>query len=105
MAEVEEEVEMHGVEQSLAIGADKLLGRRWKRPSPVPWGASGASHQGMRDRVCRAAVRRLLKVPGLARVVPRQPLEFGLFVKMTVGQALPPAQAGQMPALRKESRR
>ena len=97
-AEVEEEIENCPRDKALTIGLSKLLGKRWKKPVPIPLnesrdryvvGNTNIRTNGVRDlfsskawRVFERSVLKLGNKTGLSRLAPAQPAEFGLFVKM-----------------------
>lgn len=92
VASVQEMVEYCEPELSFRIFACKLQRLRWQKPQPLcltdTRGAAAvgqATDDGHRHLIARA--RRLLVrtavISGVANLVPPQPTEFGLFVKMT----------------------
>lgn len=82
-AEVIEEVEMYSGEKSLEIGLRRFFVQPWKSPLPRPLAAEGRECIGVRKRhYIERAILKVGRTLGISCFVPKQPHEFGLFVKM-----------------------
>jgi 2-polyprenyl-3-methyl-5-hydroxy-6-metoxy-1,4-benzoquinol methylase len=93
VADVVEQVETCPQEQALGIGLMKLLRRSWRKPTPLRLEASvnhyyhgrpgqNGKNGGTWHLVARTG-ERLGRLPGLSRIIPSQPSEFGLLVTLT----------------------
>ena len=88
-----EEVEMCAPDRAFAIGLMKLFGRQWKKPLPLALDISIDDYQKGRDhsrewddRLWHGFERCSLKIMRLTHLLtfaPKQPSQFGLFVKVT----------------------
>jgi 2-polyprenyl-3-methyl-5-hydroxy-6-metoxy-1,4-benzoquinol methylase len=92
VASVQEVVEYCEPEQAFRIFTWKLRRMRWQRPQPLCLTGSRGSasaRQGTDDGRSqliargRRLIHRIAALSGVTRLVPPQPTEFGLFVKMT----------------------
>lgn len=96
LAMVEEHVDVCTPEQNVVLGLRKLCRRKWRRPLPLPLRESKQIPQPAPSildaawHVIERAVNRSFRITGLSRIVPEQPHEFGLFVKLTA-QTVPAA--------------
>lgn len=87
-AAVEELVQTCSDETGLRIGLRKLFGRHWDIPKPVSLDNSSEHYQSgrvMNDgfwSVMEKSAVRFATSTRLSRLAPRQPSEFGLYVKM-----------------------
>jgi hypothetical protein len=88
-AEVDEEVEFCSPERAAFIGLQKLARLHWRKPPPVLLSegerapTSSLVYGATFWRLVERLLRRIGKISMLSRIVPRQPTEFGLFVRMT----------------------
>lgn len=88
VADVYEEEEICAAERSVPLGLRKLFRRSWRKPVPISIGGDSISPPAtdrLGDRLWsffERAVRKAGRVTRLSRFAPKQPSEFGLFVKM-----------------------
>jgi hypothetical protein len=88
IADVYEEEEMCRSERSVTLGLRKFFRRPWRKPVPISMGENSISPPAsdrMGDRLrsfFERAVRKAGRVTRLSPLAPKQPSEFGLFVKM-----------------------
>jgi SAM-dependent methyltransferase len=92
-ARVLEEIEMSSPERSFAVGLRKLLGRRWRKPIPIPLEQSSNDFKTSRvedghfsNRAWNTFERGMVGIArrtGAMKLMRPQPAPFGLFVTMT----------------------
>jgi SAM-dependent methyltransferase len=88
VALISEEVEFCTPEQSLIIGSRRLAGRKWTKPVPLSltesqrWSTPAPKFGDAAWRNLERVVRKIARWTGVLRLVPLQPSEFGLFVRM-----------------------
>jgi SAM-dependent methyltransferase len=88
LAEVNEEIEQEPPRQNFFIALRRVVGRRWKKPSPIPLNESqrtSAPTLTRGDRLWRDFERVIGRIgpwTGVFRLAPPAPSEFGLLVTM-----------------------
>jgi hypothetical protein len=89
IADVDEVEEICPPDKRLSIAVRRLLRRHWENPEPIALRENKRSPLVHKDRQHRhrhlfeRALTKIGTITGLSRVAPKQPSEFGLFVKMT----------------------
>jgi hypothetical protein len=85
-AAVYEKVEYSDAAAGFPVLIKNVLGLKWPKPHPVPLLGSGpANGIGIATRVARKldlVLQRAARFSRLAKLAPKQPAEFGLFVTM-----------------------
>src|SRR5262249_33942658 len=87
LAQTDEHEEMCEQDRALSISVKRFVGEKWSRPSPLKLGddtSSNGVHSPSKAfwNYVERGVGKAARIAGLSRFAPRQPSEFGLFVKM-----------------------